>query len=141
MGRKITYIAVALVSLISIAIVAFFGVVPQAEPKEVPAKEIMFVDRKGGTEENRMKNSSFITIESEIMEAYYYITPVNATSKAITVYVDDYGAGSNITVGQISDGVLQIDFHGSRLKSNDMFTIKIIQTRDAVSCYHNYIIR
>lgn len=141
MSRKITYIAVALISIISIAIVAFFGVVPQAEPREIPAERIMFVDRKNGTEENEIKKqSTYIDIKGETMEVYYFISPATATDKKIKIYFEDYGIGSNITIEQVDDGVLSVDFHGSSLKTDDMFTIKLVQSRDNRSASHNYII-
>ncbi len=132
MNRKITAFIMAFISILSIVIVTLFGIKAGRPIVSVPVEDIMFVDREGGTEENRITtryteiNTTHEELE-EIMELYYYVLPYNATNKGISVIFSAFNDANENKVEKYllndREGVIVLDFKGCVF---EMFEVTIV---------------
>ena len=113
MSRKITIIMIMLISIVSIALVTFFGMEATKRQKVVPVEEIMFVKHRDGDENDRVtKNMTNNKVQEETLEVYYYIYPANATNKNISVIFDGKENCDKISFNSEEEGLIVIDFLG-----------------------------
>lgn len=113
MSRKITFIMIMFISIVSIAIVTFFGMEATKRAKTIPVEEVMFVKTKNGKEEDRVsRKTTNNKVQEETLEVYYFIKPANATNKNISIRFDGNENCDKISFNSDEEGIILIDFLG-----------------------------
>lgn len=138
MSRKVTIIMILIISIVSVAIVTFFGISPNNHPQTIAVEEVMFVKYKGADENDRVKrNATYYTVQEETLEIYYYVKPANATNKKINVLLDGNEKCDNITYA-LEEGIIIIDFLGEDF-SNSRFRVSIFTEDGNKTANHQFV--
>ena len=138
MSRKITIIMIIIISIVSVAIVTFFGISPNNHPQTIAVEEVMFVKYRGSGEEEKItRRATYLTEQEETLEIYYFVKPMNATNKNINVVLDGNEKCDNITYA-LEDGVIIIDFLGVDF-TNSGFRVSIFSEDGNKTANHQYV--
>ena len=113
MNSKVISIITTFISIISIVIVVLFGLEAERIPVNIPVQNIMFVDRKGGDETNKItKNKINIDVTEDTYTMYYCFVPYNATNRNVKIDCDNDGISAMITSEEGGEVLIQFDLKG-----------------------------
>lgn len=129
---------ILIISIVSVAIVTFFGMSPNNHPQTIAVQEVMFVKYRGGDESNKItRNATYLTEQEETLDIFYYVKPMNATNKNIKVLLDGNEKCDNITY-TLEEGVIVIDFLGVDF-TNSSFRISIYSEDGNKTANHQFV--
>lgn len=113
MNSKLVSIITVFISIFSIVIVILFGLEAERIPVNVPVENIMFIDKKDGNENDKIKNNMInVDLNEQTYTMYYCFVPYNASNREISIYCSNENITATKTSEEGGEILLQFDLNG-----------------------------
>ncbi len=113
MNSKLVSIITVFISIISIVIVILFGLEAERIPVNVPVENIMFIDKKDGNENDKIKKNKInVDLNEQTYTMYYCFVPYNASNREINIHCSNENITATKTSEEGGEILLQFDLNG-----------------------------